>query len=278
MTNYSDQLLTIIEIARQASVAILNVYDSEFSVEHKADDSPLTQADLASHQCIETGLAAASDWPVLSEESAQIPWETRSAWETYWLVDPLDGTKEFVKRNGEFTVNIALIHQHRSVLSVVLAPVLKTVWFASEQGGAFRAVLNDIDQPIESLQALAAEPISTRSIPQKPIVVASRSHINEALQAYLDQLPEHERLACGSSLKFCRVAEGSADLYPRLGPTSEWDTAAAQCIVEQAGGQVLVAGGEPLIYNCKDSILNPEFIVIADQQHNWPDLPREALI
>lgn len=274
MPDLTHLLVPVIDISRQAAAAILTVYDSDFSVQTKDDNSPLTKADLASHRCIVEGLRKLTpDWPILSEESADIDWDTRREWQRYWLVDPLDGTKEFIKRNGEFTVNIALIDQHRSVLSVVLAPVLKTVWFAADTFGARRAELADLQQPVNTLDQLGAGVIQTRRpAPGKPVVVASRSHVNEALQQYLDQLPEHERLACGSSLKFCRVAEGSADLYPRLGPTSEWDTAAAQCVVEQAGGQVLVAGGEPLAYNRKESILNPEFLVIADPGHSWPEL------
>ncbi len=274
MVDLTALLVPIVDISRQAAVAMLEIYQSDFAVEHKQDNSPLTKADLASHNAIVAGLQKLTpDWPILSEESADIDWATRSSWQRYWLVDPLDGTKEFIKRNGEFTVNIALIDNHRSVLSAVLAPVLKTVWFAAEGFGARRAQLDDLSDAISDLDQLGATVIQTRKpTPVRPVVVASRSHVNEALQAYLDQLPEHERLACGSSLKFCRVAEGSADLYPRLGPTSEWDTAAAQCVVEQAGGQVVIAGGEPLDYNSKESILNPEFLVVADRQSNWPDL------
>jgi len=275
MTDLIRLLAPIIDISRQASVAILNIYNSDFDVEHKQDNSPLTMADLASHHVIIEGLQKLTpNWPVLSEESANIDWPTRRDWQRYWLVDPLDGTKEFIKRNGEFTVNIALIDQHRPVLSAVLAPVLNTVWFAAEGFGAQCAVLDDLNQMINDLEQLKPTDIQTRKTsPAKPIVVASRSHVNEALQAYLNKLPEHQRLACGSSLKFCRVAEGSADLYPRLGPTSEWDTAAAQCVVEQAGGQVLKANGEILLYNKKESLLNPEFIVVADPEHHWPALP-----
>ncbi len=273
MADLTTLLAPIIEISRQASVAMLDIYESaDFGIQHKQDNSPLTMADLASHQIIVDGLEKLSpDWPVLSEESVGIDWATRKNWRRYWLVDPLDGTKEFIKRNGEFTVNIALIDGHRPVLSVVLAPVLRTVWFAAEKVGARRAVMDDLSEVINDLEQLNATAIQTRRpAPPMPVVVASRSHVNEALQAYLDKLPEHQRLACGSSLKFCRVAEGSADLYPRLGPTSEWDTAAAQCVVEQAGGQVLVSGGDALAYNRKESILNPEFLVVADPAQHWP--------
>lgn len=274
MADLMTLLLPIVDISRQAAGAILEVYQSDFEVQQKQDDSPLTKADLASHQCIVSGLAKLTpDWPVLSEESAEVDWSVRREWNRYWLVDPLDGTKEFIKRNGEFTVNIALIEAHQAVLSVVLAPVLKTAWYAAQHYGARRVELADLSRPINSLGELRATPIKTRTaIAGKPVVVASRSHSNPALQDYLAKLPEHERLACGSSLKFCKVAEGSADLYPRLGPTSEWDTAAAQCIVEQAGGEVLTATGESLAYNQKESLLNPEFLVVADKQHNWPAL------
>ncbi len=272
MPDLTHLLVPVIDISRQAARAILQVYESDFAVQHKDDSSPLTQADLASHHSIVDGLRKLTpDWPVLSEESADIDWATRQQWQRYWLVDPLDGTKEFIKRNGEFTVNIALIDDHRPVLSVVLAPVLSKVWFAAEGFGARRAELKDLGRAIDTLEQLGSAAIQTRRpAPVKPVVVASRSHVNAALQQYLDQLPPHQRLACGSSLKFCHVAEGNADLYPRLGPTSEWDTAAAQCVVEQAGGQVLVAGGEPLSYNHKESILNPEFLVVADPAQKWP--------
>ncbi len=275
MADLTHLLVPVIDISRQAAMAIMDVYEGEdFGVEHKSDNSPLTKADLASHRKIVDGLKKLTpDWPILSEESAEIGWETRKNWQRYWLVDPLDGTKEFIKRNGEFTVNIALIENHRSILSVVLAPVLATVWFAAEAFGSRRAQMKDLSAHINTLDQLGSKPIHTRKpTPENPVIVASRSHVNEALQAYLDKLPEHQRLACGSSLKFCRVAEGSADLYPRLGPTSEWDTAAAQCVVEQAGGQVLVAGGEPLAYNQKESILNPEFLVVADPNQKWPEI------
>ncbi|MBU1188874.1 MAG: 3'(2'),5'-bisphosphate nucleotidase CysQ [Gammaproteobacteria bacterium] len=261
-----------LDCARRAGQAIMEVYAGDFSVQHKDDDSPLTRADLASHHIIADHLHALTpDIPLLSEESAAIDWDTRQRWQRYWLIDPLDGTKEFVKRNGEFTVNIALIEQHRPVLGVVLAPVLNTYWFAVSGAGAQRLQTDSL-QDLANMQQ--AEAIRVRQPPATPpVVIASRSHASAELQQYLQQLPAHEILSVGSSLKFCRVAEGSADLYPRLGPTSEWDTAAAQAVVEQAGGQVLAAAGTALEYNRKASLLNPHFLVIGDHQHDWPQLP-----
>ena len=262
--------------ARHAGRAIMQVYASDFSVEHKADDSPLTRADLASHHIITEHLRALTpDIPILSEEAATIDWETRQRWQRYWLIDPLDGTKEFVKRNGEFTVNIALIDNHQAVLGMVLAPVLKTYWFAVSGGGAHRLQTAALDDTVNIDQAAAIR--VRRPSAQPPVIIASRSHASAELQQYLQQLPEHEIISVGSSLKFCRVAEGNADLYPRLGPTSEWDTAAAQAVLEQAGGQVIRADGAALDYNRKASLLNPYFLVIGDNDHAWPSLPQNEI-
>jgi 3'(2'), 5'-bisphosphate nucleotidase len=244
----------VTRIAREAGVTILQIYNAaDVQVDFKADDSPLTQADLASHQHIVASLKALTpDIPVLSEESEDIDTSTRQGWPTFWLVDPLDGTKEFVQRNGEFTVNIALISQHRPVLGVVHVPVLAQTYWAAEGHGAFKAVGEDITR-------LHAN--STLSRPLR--IVASRSHAGPATEAFLANLRHDyaiDVVSKGSSLKFCLVAEGSADLYPRLGPTMEWDTGAAQCIVAQAGGQVTTLGNTPLQYN-KDNLLNPFFMV-----------------
>ncbi len=251
-------------IARTAGQRILEVYETDFQVESKADDSPLTVADLASHEAIKAGLAALPvKLPLLSEESRSLPWSTRSSWDSYWLVDPLDGTKEFVKRNGEFTVNIALIDNHKAVLGVVYVPVQGVTYSAARGIGAFR---EDADGERRT--------IKVTSPAQSPLrVVGSRSHPGQGLATFLKQLGDHEVIPVGSSLKFCLVAEGRADIYPRLGLTSEWDTAAAQAVVECAGGQVLAADGKPLAYNTKDNILNPHFLVIGDTARNWPAIP-----
>lgn len=257
----------VVALARRAGEAILEVYARDFAVQAKDDDSPLTQADLASHRIIVEGLQAlAPEIPVLSEEGAGIPWETRRGWERYWLVDPLDGTREFVKKNGEFTVNIALVEGHRPVLGVVYAPVFDYLLHAEAgQGAWLRTGGEDLAL---SVRAPATEPLR---------VAASRSHLDERTAAFLERLGEAERFGLGSSLKFCRIAEGRVDVYPRFGPTSEWDTAAAQCVLEAAGGAVLRLDGTPLDYNRKESLLNPDFIALGDTGLPWrewlQDLP-----
>ena len=248
-------------LAVQAGAAILEVYNSDaFDVQEKDDKSPLTAADLAAHHVIVDGLAALTpDIPVLSEESAKLPYAERSAWQRYWLVDPLDGTREFIKRNGEFTVNIALIDAGVPILSVVHVPVTGVSYLACQGQGASRQEAGGEPQAI-SVRKLGAGPI---------MVVGSRSHRGESLNQFLDKLGEHDMVGMGSSLKLCLVAEGAADIYPRLGPTSEWDTAAAQCVVEQAGGFVTDTDMQPLRYNTKDSLLNPFFLVFGDDGHDW---------
>jgi 3'(2'), 5'-bisphosphate nucleotidase len=247
-------------LARRAGAAILEVYAGSFAVEHKSDHSPLTAADMASHRVIEEGLRALTpDIPVLSEESASIGWEVRRAWQRYWLVDPLDGTREFVKRNGEFTVNIALIENHMPVLGVVQLPVTGELYYGVAGEGAF----------LEAAPGALPQPIATRAAQAVPVVAGSRSHGSERQAQILARLGEHRLMAVGSSIKFCMVARGAADLYLRLGPTSEWDTAAAQCVVEQAGGKVLDLQGEALRYNTRDSLLNPEFLAIGDASAGW---------
>ena len=247
-------------IAREAGEAIMEIYHSDFAVEHKADKSPLTAADLKSHEIIARRLHELTpEIPLLSEEEKALPFEQRRQWRTYWLIDPIDGTREFVKRNGEFTVNIALIHDHEPVLGIVDAPALNTVWYAARGAGAWKQV---DDQ--------APAPIQCRELRDDRLALASsRSHGSEKLQAFEAAIGEHESRPMGSSLKFCLVAEGEADLYPRLGLTSEWDTAAAQCVVEQAGGQVTTLDMKPLRYNTKDSLLNPFFFVFGKNSRDW---------
>lgn len=237
------------------------VYQGEHEVERKADDSPLTAADRAAHVVIVEGLRAlAPQIPVLSEEGCAIPFEERRGWGRYWLVDPLDGTKEFIKRNGEFTVNIALVEDGQPVLGVVFAPALDVLYFAQRGTGAFR-------------QEGAGEAVAIHVRPHRADdpwrVVASRSHLGEEVGRFLECLGEHELVSMGSSLKLCLVAEGRAHIYPRLGPTSEWDTAAAHCVVDAAGGRVLDTDLQPLAYNTKDSLLNPYFIVSTDTDERW---------
>jgi 3'(2'), 5'-bisphosphate nucleotidase len=252
----------LLQLAREAGDAILTIYNTDFEVEQKEDDSPLTAADTAAHRLIVSTLAQLTpEIPVLSEESSEVPFSTRQQWQRYWLIDPLDGTREFVKRNGEFTVNIALIEAQTPTLGVVHAPVLGTTYYGVQGEGAWKQL---VDQP--------ASPIGVTDQCRKPVRVAgSRSHAGDSLLQFLGKLGEHELVSMGSSLKLCLVAEGKADIYPRLGPTSEWDTAAAQAVVEAAGGRVTTLDLQPLKYNTKDSLLNPHFLVFGDIARNWSD-------
>ena len=249
-------------IAKDAGHEILKIYDTDFNVQTKSDDSPLTAADLAAHNVIIDALATLTpDIPVLSEESASIPFDTRSSWSQYWLVDPLDGTKEFVKRNGEFTVNIAFIDNHTPTLGVVYCPVKEIMYSAAEGLGAFKTM------PGEERKSIHCTP----SIKAPIRVVGSRSHGGDALVNIFNNIGTFELITMGSSLKICLVAEGAADIYPRLGLTSEWDTAAAHAIVLAAGGQLTLTAQTPLTYNTKDSLLNPYFLAYGDDSISWAE-------
>ncbi|MCV6615391.1 MAG: 3'(2'),5'-bisphosphate nucleotidase CysQ [Cellvibrionaceae bacterium] len=268
-----QQLLTI---ARTAGDAIMEVYRhcDGIKVDSKADDSPLTQADLAAHHIIVEGLAQLSpQLPVLSEEGQLPDFSERSQWQRYWLIDPLDGTKEFINRNDEFTVNIALIEAGRPRLGLVYAPALALAFWGNTLGDSDIACQYRGDICSANAQPIAAAP---QALGQTLAVVGSRRHGAEALEALVaklqQQFGEIEFKAMGSSLKLCLVASGEAQLYPRLAPTCEWDTAAAQAVVEAAGGQVLGPDFKPLSYNHKADILNPHFYVIGDNSLGWPKL------
>jgi 3'(2'), 5'-bisphosphate nucleotidase len=259
----------IIQIAEEAGRAILEVYEgSEIDVETKSDSSPLTQADLAAHRIIVARLGELfPEIPVLSEESDSISLQQRRAWTKYFLVDPLDGTKEFIQRNGEFTVNIALIDEGKPMVGVVHVPVQGTTFFGTQLDRPTAWMIEDGQR-----KQIHARPMHPKPEDDAVVVVASRRHGAEALERLLDGLRSHFEVKLtnmGSSLKLCLIAAGEADLYPRLAPTSEWDTAAAQAIVEAAGGQVLDLNFQPLLYNQKDSLLNPYFLVIADSTYDW---------
>jgi len=261
MTDFNPcvHLEAVREIAHAAGRRILDVYERDFQVEHKEDRSPLTEADRAAHEIITTQLEALTpDIPVLSEDSAAVNYETRAGWKRFWLVDPLDGTKEFINRNGEFTVNIALIDGTRPVLGVVYVPVPALTYYACAGQGAYKQKGECAIQPTRVRRFAGG----------KPIVVASRSHAGPETEAFLRNLGEHDVVSMGSALKLCLVAEGAADVYPRLGPTMEWDTAAAQCVVEAAGGRVTDLHRQPLVYN-KPSLLNPWFLVSAAGDYDW---------
>ena len=249
-----DLLAQLLPIVRTAGDAIMAIYRRESAeVSHKADASPVTEADLASHRVLATHLAhLLPGCQVVSEEDPASLVYRQSAGR-FWLIDPLDGTKEFIARNGEFTVNIALIEEGCSTLGVVYAPAIDALYWGSTGLGAFRC---KGDQSVAINVAPAAEGRACR-------VVASKSHLNEATQAMIDRLGEVNLVQAGSSLKFCRVAEGEADIYPRLAPTCEWDTAAAQAVLEGAGGAVVDLHGQLLLYG-KPDVLNPSFIATRD--------------
>jgi 3'(2'), 5'-bisphosphate nucleotidase len=271
-----DQAL---QVASEAGTCILEVYGPDGEGVHrvdvavKGDQTPVTTADMAAHALIVERLKDIEPrLPVLSEESDMIPLQERHDWPAYWLVDPLDGTREFLRRNGEFAVNIALVVDHRPVIGVVLAPVLNIAYHAVQGAGAWKQVLID-DQWVTG-------PIKVRSIPESGVVVArSRCPSTCArLKRFLDRLGEHDEISMGSALKSCLVAEGAADVYARLGPTGEWDTGAAQCIVEEAGGHLTDTSLQRLRYNERDTLINPHFVVFGDAAVDWADhlAPRHA--
>ena len=258
--NHTELIEPIVALAREAGDAILEVYATDCDVQSKDDESPLTQADLASHRCIVAGLEAQTpELPIISEESGLPGFDERGRWSRYWLIDPLDGTKEFVNRNGEFTVNIALIEAGKPVFGVVHVPVQGKTYVGCEGHGA---ELRTGEQPAQKIRVADASASPVR-------VVGSRSHRGASLDAFIRNLGDCDLVPMGSSLKFCVVAEGGADVYPRLGPTSEWDTAAAHAVVEQAGGAVVTLDGKPMMYNQKEDILNPYFMVVGATDHDW---------
>ncbi len=252
---------SVVSLAKVAGQGIMSVYQGNITTRLKDDESPVTEADLAAHNIILAGLEQLSPGvPIISEESDAIPFQLRRKWNRYWLVDPLDGTREFIKRNGEFTVNIALIEHHNPVLGVVYAPALDLLYFAVKGEGAYR-----------QQGSLLPHAIKSRQIPERITVAGSRSHTSGRMQEFLRRIGPHELISMGSSLKICLVAEGRADVYPRLGPTSEWDTAAGQCVLEEAGGQLVGMDGRSFRYNTRESLLNSEFFATGSKSRNWDD-------
>jgi 3'(2'), 5'-bisphosphate nucleotidase len=260
----NNLMLIAIRAALLAGDEIMKVYSSDFSVENKSDNSPLTQADKNAHSAIsdvlnETGL------PVLSEEGKSIPYFERKDWSAFWMIDPLDGTKEFIKRNGEFTVNIALIKQQESVLGVIYCPETKVLYFGNRNIGSYKLeILNTLPETIDEILSISTVlPLNIN--PRSFKVVASRSHMSEETEMFIDGLrmnhKDLEFVSSGSSIKLCLVAEGSADIYPRFAPTMEWDTAAGQAICESSGKKVIdYKTNKPLLYN-KQDLKNNWFIV-----------------
>lgn len=250
----------VIAVARAAGREIMAIYAQEFAVTLKDDQSPLTAADLAAHRSIKAGLARITpQLPQLSEESSASEIAARREWHSLWLIDPLDGTREFVQRNGEFTVNIALVHDHEPVLGVLYAPALGLLYAAARGAGAWQIDAQDQRTPLRA----------TARAPQPPRVLASRSHRGASLDELLARLGPHELVGTGSALKFAYLGAGRADFYPRLSPTSEWDTAAGQAIAEAAGARVVGLDGAPLRYNARGTLLNPSFLCWADDSRDW---------
>jgi len=260
MDNIQSYLDAVRNLACMAGEKILEVYQTEFTVEDKEDQTPVTAADIAANKIILTGLNKLTpDIPVISEEEGLAPFGERSKWTRYWLIDPLDGTREFIKKNGEFTVNIALIENQKSVLGVVYAPVLQLMYYGLKGGGSFKTSAHN-----------QAERIHVDKHCAKPIRVAgSQSFTSNDFISFVRNLPECQVINLGSALKSCLVAEGGADVYPRFGLTSEWDTAATQCILEEAGGYLVDMNLQPLRYNTKESLLNPHFLAYGDASVDW---------
>lgn len=262
--DYESLLKNICAFLPEVGKMILQFYANPHTVNvtKKYDSTPVTEADVAAHNALMQRLTSLHPiYPVLSEEGKDIPFSERQQWEYYWLIDPLDGTKEFLDGNGEFTINIALIHQHRAVLGVIYHPVSGDCFYAAEGQGAF------LRESSGKISALHTRPQSKTSLE----ILISRHHTPRGFHLLDDAAIPYHFHRQGSALKFCRIAEGKADIYPRVGPTSEWDTAAGQCIVEQAGGVVLLSSGEPLQYNQKPGLDNPAFIVFADKNVDHRD-------
>lgn len=250
----------VIEVAHEAGREIMAVYAGDFAVTYKGDRSPLTEADLAAQRVIAAGLAKiAPGIPLLGEESASTEITARRQWRSLWLVDPLDGTREFVKRNGEFTVNIALIDGHEPVLGVLYGPAQQVLFAAARGCGAFTVDAHGDRRPLQAAKRAAAP----------PRVLGSRSHRDTSLDEVLGRLGSHELLRVGSALKFGWLADGRGDFYVRLSPTCEWDTAAGQAIAEEAGAHVVDLQGQPLRYNQRETLINPSFAAWADDSVDW---------
>ena len=253
-------LLDVCNVAIEAGNEILNFYNHDIEVTHKEDLSPLTKADLASNKIILESLNKLnSNIPILSEESL-VDWSIRKNWKKYWLVDPLDGTKEFIKKNGEFTVNIALIEGNNPILGVVYVPAKSFLYLAEKNKGSFKTITKDKLKNLEGIKKILVSSKVNRAR-----VIGSRSHSNAIFDNWVkEKFPNADIVQAGSSLKFCLIAEGEADIYPRFGPTSEWDIAAGHMIVNEAGGKIRTFQNDSIKYNTKENIINPEFYAIGN--------------
>ena len=251
-----EHIKKLIKISKNAGDAIMDIYESEFDVNFKSDKSPLTKADILSNKIICESLKKITpDVPILSEESSNIPYHERSKWNQYWLIDPLDGTKEFIKKNGEFTTNIALIYKNRPIFGMIHVPASNEIFWGSKEMGSYH--ING--SSLSNKKKISVSQKTTGNLR----IVSSRSHPSGDLKKLLDKLENFELVSIGSSLKFCLIAKGEADCYPRFGPTSEWDSAAGEAILEAAGGSVVKLNGETLKYNLKKDFINPSFFAIS---------------
>jgi 3'(2'), 5'-bisphosphate nucleotidase len=264
LATLAECLPGVMQVAKAAGEKILEIYITDFTINNKTDNTPLTCADLAADELIKRLLKELTPHiPILSEESKPIPYLQRKNWQTYWLVDPLDGTKEFINHTDEFSVNIALVHKHQAIMGLIYNPVKKCAYYAIKGSGAFYSQENEAAQMIHV----------SKKRRQKIILAGTHAKFSAEMEGFVKNLSltthGYEMIKMGSSLKSCLIAQGVADIYARLGPTSEWDTAAAQCIVEEAGGLITNTRMQPLQYNTKESLLNPHFFVFGDKSVDW---------
>lgn len=254
---------SLVACVEEAAESIMRVYEEDYQIEIKEDSSPVTTADKLSHQILTTRLPAIYNVPVLSEEGS-VSWQERKGWRRFWLVDPLDGTREFINKNGQFTINVALVEEHKPIFGMLYCPATTQCYYGASGSGAYKKV-NSRWQPIKVKRTSLAD----------YTVVCSSLHSNKRTELLLSELGIRSRITCGSAIKFTYVAEGKAQLYPRFGPTSLWDTAAGQCIVEEAGGQLVDQNLEPLKYNDREELLNPPFVACAQLEDAWTSLWRK---
>jgi 3'(2'), 5'-bisphosphate nucleotidase len=270
MKNLSQLIPSLVALTQKTSAKILEVYQQshQYPIKTKADRSPVTPADLIASDMLKAGLQSLTPGvPVLSEEGAAIGWEERQDWNLYWLVDPLDGTQPFIQHTGEFCISVALIENHRPILGIIYVPITEECYYAHAAGGAYKIDAQGDTQPIHTRPW-------TR---EKTVILASHGANKERLQQRFACMGKYTVAQLSSAWKFCWLAEGKADISPRFGDTSEWDTAAAQCILEQAGGGIFDLAGEPLRYNTRDCLLNPHFIALADVERLYPLMPWEKI-
>ena len=259
--NNQEVILDILNIAIDAGKEILKIYKKNFNVDLKADKSPITEADINSNNLIKKRLIEIEkNIPILTEESL-VNWETRRVWKKYWLIDPLDGTKEFVNRNGEFTVNISLIENNTPIFGVIYAPEKSLLYYGIKNNGSYKLITQDNINTLSEFKKININNNTT----YKTKIIGSRSHSNKDFQIWVEKnFSQYELISIGSSLKFCFLAEGTADIYPRLGPTSEWDIAAGHIILEEAGGKLISFDNKDIMYNTKENIVNPNFLAYGN--------------